>query len=218
MASNEQHQEMRARSYFVPPASDECTSGQGLIQPRDVAYLRYAEGPLAAGTCVRVHGFSNAGFRGIEANVTRCGHNDRWTVSAGNLDPVNPTLAAAVADGRIIETEDDCGTVCYAPAKGDGLTAEIFRLWVHLREDVARPARFSVTNAATAFAEVFASDTDVEGAIAALLTAHETWGTDRWPFGIPFVCRFCGAPSWVEPAEQVQPIDYCHPGDHELGL
>ena len=38
-----------------------------------------------------------------------------------------------------------------------------------------------------------------------------------WRFlleGAPFVCRFCGAPSWVHPADQTPPPDYCHEGDH----
>lgn len=30
----------------------------------------------------------------------------------------------------------------------------------------------------------------------------------------PHECKFCGAPSWVEPRDQEPPADYCHPGDH----
>jgi hypothetical protein len=30
----------------------------------------------------------------------------------------------------------------------------------------------------------------------------------------PFTCRFCGAPSWVDPSDQTMPPDYCHPSDH----
>lgn len=30
----------------------------------------------------------------------------------------------------------------------------------------------------------------------------------------PFKCRFCGAPSWIEPFDQVPPPDYCHESDH----
>jgi len=30
----------------------------------------------------------------------------------------------------------------------------------------------------------------------------------------PFVCRFCGAPSWYDPSDQLPPPDYCHESDH----
>jgi len=30
----------------------------------------------------------------------------------------------------------------------------------------------------------------------------------------PFTCRFCGAPSWFDPADQSLPADYCHESDH----
>jgi len=30
----------------------------------------------------------------------------------------------------------------------------------------------------------------------------------------PYLCLFCGAPSWREPSEQVPPPDYCHEEDH----
>jgi hypothetical protein len=30
----------------------------------------------------------------------------------------------------------------------------------------------------------------------------------------PFTCKFCGAPSWVDPADQEPPADYCHESDH----
>lgn len=33
----------------------------------------------------------------------------------------------------------------------------------------------------------------------------------------PFTCKFCGAPSWVDPSDQTQPADYCHDGDHQDG-
>ena len=32
--------------------------------------------------------------------------------------------------------------------------------------------------------------------------------------GPEFTCKFCGAPSWVDPSDQECPPDYCHPGDH----
>jgi len=187
--TSEQQQEVRRWSYRVPPPSDECASGEGLIAPGDVAYVRYGHGPFAAGTCVRVNRYVNAGFNGIEALVTvttpygeHAVREASSHISAGNLVAVHPALAAAVADGRIVQTEDDYGTVCYAPAQGDGVVAEIFRLWVEYR-DVVRPARYFITNAGNDFAIVFASDTHVEGAITALMTAQATWGTARWPFG-----------------------------------
>ena len=31
----------------------------------------------------------------------------------------------------------------------------------------------------------------------------------------PYRCQYCGMPSWVEPAEQIAPVDYCHDDDHE---
>lgn len=30
----------------------------------------------------------------------------------------------------------------------------------------------------------------------------------------PFVCKFCGAPSWIDPSDQEPPTDYCHENDH----
>ena len=30
----------------------------------------------------------------------------------------------------------------------------------------------------------------------------------------PYVCRFCGAPSWHDPSDQSPPPDYCHESDH----
>lgn len=30
----------------------------------------------------------------------------------------------------------------------------------------------------------------------------------------PYRCRFCGAPSWLDPSDQTPPPDYCHPEDH----
>jgi len=34
------------------------------------------------------------------------------------------------------------------------------------------------------------------------------------PVLAPFTCKFCGAPSWFEPIDQVPPPDYCHESDH----
>lgn len=30
----------------------------------------------------------------------------------------------------------------------------------------------------------------------------------------PHTCKFCGAPSWLDPSEQDPPPDYCHESDH----
>jgi hypothetical protein len=30
----------------------------------------------------------------------------------------------------------------------------------------------------------------------------------------PFTCKFCGAPSWIDPLDQEAPADYCHESDH----
>lgn len=30
----------------------------------------------------------------------------------------------------------------------------------------------------------------------------------------PFRCTYCGRPSWIDPADQVPPLDYCHDIDH----
>jgi len=68
--TNEQQYEVNTRGYRVPPKSDECGSGEGIIAPGQIAYLRYNQGTrgtdswLVAGTCVRVLSFANAGFRG----------------------------------------------------------------------------------------------------------------------------------------------------------
>lgn len=35
----------------------------------------------------------------------------------------------------------------------------------------------------------------------------------------PFICKYCGLPSWVDPSDQSPPPDYCHAIDHaEEGL
>lgn len=31
---------------------------------------------------------------------------------------------------------------------------------------------------------------------------------------LPFTCKFCGLPSWLEPVDQAPPPDYCHESDH----
>lgn len=33
----------------------------------------------------------------------------------------------------------------------------------------------------------------------------------------PFKCTYCGRPSWVDPADQVPPSDYCQDIDHGTG-
>jgi len=30
----------------------------------------------------------------------------------------------------------------------------------------------------------------------------------------PFTCKYCGAPSWLDPHDQTPPPDYCHESDH----
>lgn len=30
----------------------------------------------------------------------------------------------------------------------------------------------------------------------------------------PFTCKYCGMPSWIDPAYQSPPADYCHESDH----
>lgn len=30
----------------------------------------------------------------------------------------------------------------------------------------------------------------------------------------PFKCKYCGAPSWIDPSDQIPPPDYCHDSDH----
>ncbi|CBL45367.1 hypothetical protein HDN1F_35350 [gamma proteobacterium HdN1] len=30
----------------------------------------------------------------------------------------------------------------------------------------------------------------------------------------PYTCKYCGAPSWLEPCDQTPPPDYCHESDH----
>lgn len=30
----------------------------------------------------------------------------------------------------------------------------------------------------------------------------------------PYRCKYCGAPSWIDPTDQVPPKDFCHFGDH----
>lgn len=33
----------------------------------------------------------------------------------------------------------------------------------------------------------------------------------------PFKCTYCGQPSWIDPADQVPPLDYCQDIDHGTG-
>lgn len=33
--------------------------------------------------------------------------------------------------------------------------------------------------------------------------------------GVPFVCKYCGLPSQVDPSDQSPPLDICHEVDHE---
>lgn len=30
----------------------------------------------------------------------------------------------------------------------------------------------------------------------------------------PHTCKFCGAPSWIDPSDQTMPPAYCHESDH----
>lgn len=30
----------------------------------------------------------------------------------------------------------------------------------------------------------------------------------------PYRCKYCGAPSWIDPSDQVRPPAYCHESDH----
>lgn len=39
-------------------------------------------------------------------------------------------------------------------------------------------------------------------------------GTERPMDQAPFMCKYCGAPSWIEPSDQSRPPDYCHESDH----
>jgi hypothetical protein len=31
---------------------------------------------------------------------------------------------------------------------------------------------------------------------------------------VPFTCKYCGLPSWIESSDQLPPPDYCHETDH----
>jgi hypothetical protein len=46
---------------------------------------------------------------------------------------------------------------------------------------------------------------------ALILTLLHDWVTEGQA---PHRCKFCGLPSWVDPADQVAPPAYCHPIDH----
>lgn len=41
---------------------------------------------------------------------------------------------------------------------------------------------------------------------------------DAWCRNRPmsYRCQWCGAPSQRPPEDQPRPVDYCHPGDHEV--
>lgn len=41
-----------------------------------------------------------------------------------------------------------------------------------------------------------------------------SWSPRQAPVAPPYQCRYCGAPSWLEPIDQCAPPDYCHPPDH----
>ncbi|GAA4492856.1 hypothetical protein [Pseudaeromonas paramecii] len=43
------------------------------------------------------------------------------------------------------------------------------------------------------------------------LGADDENAADQQP---PYICQFCGAPSWLHPSEQSAPADYCSDSDH----
>lgn len=43
------------------------------------------------------------------------------------------------------------------------------------------------------------------------------WEHRSVPLQPPHQCRFCGQPSWLDPADQPAPPDVCHPADHGVG-
>jgi len=99
------------------------------------------------------------------------------------------SLQTAIDAGLIAATYDDYDQLCYAPALGDGLNAEIFRLWVDLRaSSAAWPnasthvfRRYTILDAGQDFAIVYESD-DVAGAITALVTMHAV--TQPWIYHV----------------------------------
>jgi hypothetical protein len=55
----------------------------------------------------------------------------------------------------------------------------------------------------------------VDDAMKAFDAPTEDWSIDGYPYPAPpFTCKFCGAPSWIEPSDQTPPPDYCHESDH----
>ena len=60
--------------------------------------------------------------------------------------------------------------------------------------------------------------TTVRGRIDALVADMEAVRVilDTPPvMAVMYTCRFCGAESYRAPEDQVMPVDYCHPSDHD---
>lgn len=93
----------------------------------------------------------------------------------------DPAIAAALAARTLVDVSDE-HAVCFAPAEGDGVTAEIFRLWVETPHHAAalrpcgRLGRFYVTDASEDFRVLFHSDTDAREAIRVLHAAQAASG------------------------------------------
>jgi len=89
-----------------------------------------------------------------------------------------PALAFAVGEGTLTDVSNE-HEIAFAPSEGDGVTAEIFRLW-----DTGRPGgysrtsryphggRFFVTDAGHDFRVLFSTDDDVAEAIRVLHVAQ----------------------------------------------
>lgn len=48
----------------------------------------------------------------------------------------------------------------------------------------------------------------------AIVDNHESEQLEAGKRKPPYICQFCGCPSWYEPSEQDPPVDYCHESDH----
>ena len=69
------------------------------------------------------------------------------------------------------------------------------------------PSCFDMTDAEIVYRAMLA---------AALATAEATAlaGKEGVLMKEPYTCKYCGQPSWLDPADQTPPVDYCHPSDH----
>jgi len=63
-------------------------------------------------------------------------------------------------------------------------------------------------------------DGSITSGTARCNTCDRTWsystqyGKTTYTEQPPHSCKYCGRPTWRDPADQIRPVDYCHYDDH----